>query len=42
MSLEIMKDPVSTRAGQTYERDEIERWLEDNGTRAFALVLGFY
>ena len=25
---ELMKDPVSTRNGQTYERVAIEKWFE--------------
>lgn len=27
ISLQIMKDPVTTETGMTYERDSIEKWL---------------
>lgn len=29
ISLDLMKDPVSISSGITYDRDSIERWLED-------------
>ncbi|MCO5600255.1 hypothetical protein L7F22_054365 [Adiantum nelumboides] len=32
ISLELMKDPVIVATGQTYERVNIQKWLEDNRT----------
>lgn len=32
ISLDVMRDPVMTSDGQTYERSEIEKWLKDNDT----------
>ena len=32
ITYEVMKDPVSTEDGQTYERTAIEAWLERNDT----------
>ncbi|KAI5071072.1 hypothetical protein GOP47_0013323 [Adiantum capillus-veneris] len=32
ISLEIMKDPVIVATGQTYERANIQKWLEENRT----------
>ena len=32
ISHELMRDPVSTASGQTYERDSIARWLRTKQT----------
>ena len=31
-SMEVMRDPVATVDGQTYERSAIEHWLRDHNT----------
>ncbi len=33
ISHQIMRDPVFTSDGETYEREEIERWLQKNQVR---------
>ncbi|EKX45487.1 hypothetical protein GUITHDRAFT_53147, partial [Guillardia theta CCMP2712] len=32
ISMEVMKDPVIAMDGHSYERQNIERWLEDHNT----------